>query len=454
MVKFSWVGGGSVELLFLQVENYKIIENQNIIFKPSGGYPSYYNDYYNNNFTVLVGENGQGKTTLLSMITNIFHNLERYHNRIFSNFFLLYSIAVEGEKHRVLIQKYEESIYIAIKDVMGYSLLLETDPFKKEKFNKGDFKYGNVVTYDQIKRFLPSKIIGSVFSFHGEYPFERPRTYIGEKRVTIYDISKIYGANHYSFNSISNGIANFIKIFKDDKESLINVFEIFNLTFENKVRVYDLDYSGDSVISEYMDEDGWVNINEVTFNLLIDKQSKGELYLNDLSFIKNGVHVNLRNMSSGEKMFFVRILSILTEIEDNSIVVIEEPELHLNPAWTKQIITILNYFFKKYNVHFLISTHNYTFINTLFPENIITVQNGTFRNLPQSTKTFLASEAEINSIFFTNTYNKNYTEAIVTEKVANGTVDELKEIFDYLGESYMRFKVFNEMLRKNNVESN
>ncbi|WP_274307946.1 ATP-binding protein [Solibacillus daqui] len=443
-----------MELLFLQVENYKIIENQSIVFKPSGSYPSYYKDYYSNNFTVLVGENGQGKTTLLSMITNIFHNLERYHNRIFSNFFLFYSITVEGKKHRVLIQKYEESIYIAIKDVIGYSLLLETDPFKKGKFNKEDFKYGDVVTYDQIKRFLPSKIIGSVFSFHGEYPFERPRTYIGEKRVSIYDISKIYGANHYSFNSISNGIANFIEIFKEDKESLVNVFEIFNLTFENKVRVYDLDYSGDSVISEYMDAEGWVEINGITFDLLMHKQANGELYLNDLSFIKNGVHVNLRNMSSGEKMFFVRILSILTEIEDNSIIVIEEPELHLNPAWTKQIITILNYFFKKYNVHFLISTHNYTFINTLFPENIITVQNGTFRNLPQSTKTFLASEAEINSIFFTNTYNNNYTEAIVSEKVANGTVDELKEIFDYLGESYMRFKVFNEMLRKNNVESN
>lgn len=70
-------------------------------------------------------------------------------------------------------------------------------------------------------------------------------------------------------------------------------------------------------------------------------------------------------MSSGEKMFIIRILSILSEIEDNSIIIIEEPELHLNPSWTKQIVTMLHHFFNTYNVHFIISTHNYSFINTV-----------------------------------------------------------------------------------------
>lgn len=442
-----------MKLLFIRIEDYKIIKEKFISLVPKGGYPPYYKNYFNNNYTILVGENGQGKTTLLSFITNIFHNLERFHSRIFADFILLYEIYPNEENYRVLLEKYDDEIYITIKGVIKRSLLLENNPNKKGGINPSKNNYSPIITYKEIGKFLPAKIIGSVFSFHGEYPSERPASYVGEERVKIFDVAKLYGLNHYNFNSLSNGISKLIEMYQEDSQSIKQFFELLNLTFENRVRIFEIDYDESLSEFEYLDDEGWIQVTESNRELIISKQSKRKLYLNDLSFIKNGIQVNLSNMSSGEKMFLVRILSILSEIEDNSIIIIEEPELHLNPSWTKQIISMFHIFFKKFNVHFLISTHDYSFINTLFPENIIQVKDGDFKHLNSEVKTFLANEAEINNIFFDNTQKANYVEEILYEKISKSTKEELEEIFGYLGESYIKFKVFNEMLRKNDVES-
>ncbi|WP_431810669.1 AAA family ATPase [Lysinibacillus capsici] len=442
-----------MELKFINIWDYKVIKEKLIFLVPEGGYPPYYKDYFNNNYTILVGENGQGKTTLLSFIINIFHNLERFHSRIFADFVLRYDLFLNKTEYRVLLEKYDDEIYITIKDVIRRSLLLENNPKKTSGVNPPKNNYSPIITYKEIRKFLPAKIIGSVFSFHGEYPSERPASYVGEERVKVFDIAKLYGLNHYNFNSLSNGISKIIEMYKEDSKSVNQFFELLNLTFENKVRIFELNYDESLSEFDYLDDEGWIKVTELNRELIISKHSKGALYLNDLSFIKNGTQVNLSNMSSGEKMFLVRILSILSEIEDNSIVIIEEPELHLNPSWTKQIISMFHHFFKKYNVHFLISTHDYSFINTLFPENIIQVKDGEFKHLNPEVKTFLANEAEINNIFFDNTQKANYVEEVLYEKISKSTKEELEEIFGYLGESYIKFKVFNEMLRKNDVES-
>ena len=458
-----------------------MLRNCTVEFIPENGYPDHYYHYFsNNNFTILVGENGNGKTTLMSFIANMFNDLQRYHDRISSDFCLKYKIEHNQEKKAVTIEKEDGNVFIAVENTIPKSVLLELHLQQGYKTKENQIQFENRVTYDQIRAFLPTKIITSVFSFHGEYPIERPSNFIGDRIVESYDISKVYGANHYGFSSLSKGISRFIEIYRSNTYVVDELLNLLNLKFDNKILIrerfstlpsYGLDLDDGEFDEIFIDEedrklrneyislekltekysindDGWVKVCEENYDLFLRYEKEEFIYMNDLAFEKDGERLCLENMSSGEKMFFMRILSLLSSIEDNSLIIIEEPELHLNPSWTKQIITMLQMLFGEYKVHFLISTHSYAFINTVFPENILFANQKSFTNLDPGINTFLANEVEISNLFFSNSKKINYVEKKLWKKVSEASEVELEEILGYLGESYTKFKVFNIILEK------
>ncbi|GAE37504.1 putative ATP binding protein SugR [Halalkalibacter akibai JCM 9157] len=449
---------------------------------PERGYPDHFYEYFsNNNFTILVGENGNGKTTLMSFVANIFHNLQRYHDRIKSDFTLRYIIERNNELYKVNIEKEERNLFIFVEGFLSKSLILELHPQRGYVVKAHQKHITNNVTYEEIKKFLPSRIITSVFSLHGEYPVDRQPNFIGDRIVDSYDISKIYGSNHYEFKSLSKGIYRFLETYKNNSDIVDELLNFLSFKFINKLLVrkrletyphhelffasqedQDEDYFTDedkamiqqykeleNLIKEYaIDDNGWVEVSEDNYEDFFKFEQNELIYMNDLAFEKDGEFIALENMSSGEKMFFIRILSLLSSIEDNALIIIEEPELHLNPSWTKQIITMLQMLFSKFKVHFLISTHSYSFINTVFPENILFANEKKFMNPDPTINTFLANEVEISNMFFANSKRANYVEDILWKKVKNASGKELEEIIDYLGESYTKFKLFNILLKK------
>ncbi|WP_037341846.1 AAA family ATPase [Salinicoccus luteus] len=467
-----------MELKSLYIKNYKMLKNQYIEFIPSDGYPDYYHNYFKkNNFTVLVGENGTGKTTLMSFISNIFKNLHRYHNRIASDFNLKYYYRTSDNNKRLInLKKEDENIFVSIEEYISDALLLEYDIRKREYVVKNNQKkYKKNITYDEIRRFLPTKVIASIFSIHNEYEDYYHNT-IGDRLVDYYDIASIYGANHYNFRSLSKGISRFIEIVLEDSHKSSNFLESMNLKYGGQVLIrlrenislFKFLKEDEESLSNYKEylkveefikdstsqlfnndpEAIWLNINIGNYNKLIEYEEKGLIYINDIKFQKGESAISLGNMSSGEKMIFIRILSILSSVSDNAIILIEEPELHLNPSWSKQIITMLQMLFSEYKVHFIIATHSQEFINTVFPENILLSNKNGFTKLESDINTFLAQEIEINNIFFENNKKLNIIEKILWEEIAKANEEELKKILNYLGESYTKLKVFNILLSK------
>ncbi|WP_268624914.1 AAA family ATPase [Paenibacillus alvei] len=476
-----------MQLQYIYIKNYKLLENCEVTFVPEEGYPDHYFHYFiNNNFTILVGENGNGKTTLMSFIAKMFNDLQRYHDRILSEFRLKYKIEESNESKTVILEKEENNLFITVEDYLPKSLLLEWHPQRGNLIKEGQMIYENKVTYESIRQYLPSKVITSVFSMHGEYSVSRRGNFIGDIIVENYDIADIYGTNHYKFTSLSKGIYRFLEMYRKNTEVMVEFLNLLNFRFLNNVRIYsrlysypydelvmDLDddeYDEEelglrdkfldliSFIEKHSDKnDGWIDVSDDNYDRIQFYEKEKLIYINDLSFEKNGNIVCLSNMSSGEKMFFIRILSLLSSIEDNSLIIIEEPELHLNPSWTKQIITMLQMLFSQFKVHFLISTHSYSFINTVFPQNILFAHEKKFINPAPNTNTFLANEVEISNMFFENSRKLNYVEDKLWHKVLNSNEDEIEEILGYLGESYTKFKLFNILLEKrrsnNDVES-
>lgn len=88
-----------MKLKYLYIENYKKIKKTEIQFETDSLNTKLYKEYYPNlSFNILVGENGTGKTTIMSFICRIFNNLQRYHDRIECDFILKYSISNEDKE--------------------------------------------------------------------------------------------------------------------------------------------------------------------------------------------------------------------------------------------------------------------------------------------------------------------------------------------------------------------
>ncbi len=514
-----------MRLKYLEIENYKKFKNIKIDFLGDEIKCDKINSIYGNmKFTVLVGENGAGKTTILSFLTEIFHHLERFQERISSNFNLIYDI-YDFQQCRyvtVNIEKEEKNVFITIPGFIKKSLILELNvKSKKYSLKEHQKNIENSISFEEVRNYIPSNIVTSVFSMNTEYYYQWQDKFIGEKLIQSYSISNVYGNN---LLDLSKGICKFIEQYIKDEKKINDLLSIFNFKFLWKANVlfptkrYLFETLGyGEKWSEFLKEIGygqWIKFlkklnseafelfseNEIDFKLLLnDIEIFGEfeaynlkyynfwsnfieilseiefiyienkfvlevilklvkyelLHINDIYFDKDEFEVSFKSMSSGEKMFFIRILSILERVQDNSLVIIEEPELHLNPSWIKQIITVLERLFSKYRSHFLVATHSYSFINSLFPENILIIEGNCIKH--PNFNTLLANEGEINSNLFKKTRNFNYIEQKLIGIIDSCNENELEQVINCLGESYMRFYAFNKLIElrgNDDVENN
>jgi ABC-type methionine transport system ATPase subunit len=143
-------------------------------------------------------------------------------------------------------------------------------------------------------------------------------------------------------------------------------------------------------------------------------------------------------------MLLLRLISIMATMEDNSLVILEEPELHLDPSWTKQIVSLLVAFLSNWRTHLLVVTHSFAFVNAIPPEWVtLLAHNEPPRGLG-ATRSFLANEATLSRALYSP--HDNLVEAWVMGKIANGTEDELARLFQVLGESQTRFNVFRRLV--------
>lgn len=120
-----------------------------------------------------------------------------------------------------------------------------------------------------------------------------------------------------------------------------------------------------------------IRINEKFSSIFskINKKGIGELTLNSSSFIiekfflfenKNTEPLNIKNISAGLKTFI--ILKTLLEkgiLEENGVIILDEPEIHLHPAWQVVFAELIVLIQKEFNMHILLNTHSPYFLNAI-----------------------------------------------------------------------------------------
>lgn len=87
----------------------------------------------------------------------------------------------------------------------------------------------------------------------------------------------------------------------------------------------------------------------------------------------------------------------------------------MNYSWNKHLLPILSILLKEYDCHLLISSHNYSFINSLFSEQIRILEDDEIKT-PEF-NTFLADERVILDKLVDNEQMENRFEEVVIQAV-------------------------------------
>lgn len=78
-------------------------------------------------------------------------------------------------------------------------------------------------------------------------------------------------------------------------------------------------------------------------------------------------------LSSGQSMLMNMIIEIVANIRINSLLLLDEPEIHLHPKGITQIIEIVNYICNQYKSCCIMATHSSLIIQELLSRNVIII---------------------------------------------------------------------------------
>lgn len=350
--------------------------------------------------TIVIGENGAGKSYLLTVVSELFrgiNNLKRnkeakfkydeYHityeiNNIIFNIYIL--------KNQVNTLK--NNIKVNLKDIILPSSLLAVSFMVNDKFTFSTQNHENdeIYSYIGVRRTsnatwttsIAKKITNSLISnLHNKEFSEKvlqilkflkfqPRvllnfspvnkTFFTRKTSLTYINSKVNSLkrkNYFRSDAVS----------KYDQETISKLVKYVNNIIENN-KINQATTSNLTIKINLEDTSEWTSLsnNLKYLNMLVELQliKSPELLL--LKFEE----FEFEHASSGEKHLLFTLINLAAEIQQSSIIFIDEPELSLHPNWQMKYISILKKLFSDYkSCHFLIATHSHYLISDLKKES-------------------------------------------------------------------------------------
>lgn len=348
--------------------------------------------------TVIAGENSTGKSTVGKMLFCVFKAFYRMEEHIqfekvntvrktVTNYFFetfnripngngisrLSKEVVESQDYKKNKQKIVDRMmeyYRRYMDFLGGGLKEEEVSAVADKINK--FLY--IEDEELVKRILKTNLEVEFGTKIGHLNFPEQKSHV---RIEI--------KNHViEFEASNNGemdVRSFISLMKeiiymDDPYVLDNLSGYDNHSYSNvlnhrndlldKLRSSKKEDSI-SVLEEVMTKKRLQKILDV-FNNVCD----GELsddgntvnYVYKTDKLQDGLEVV--NLSTGMKNFVIlKQLLLNGQIDENGIVILDEPEIHLHQEWQLKFAEIIVLIQKEFGIHILLNTHSPYFLNAI-----------------------------------------------------------------------------------------
>ena len=274
--------------------------------------------------TLILGENGVGKSFLLKAIADIFiylNNAQTFKRKPkypYDQFFVEYSID-------------------------------STDYYVERISSRIINCYMNGETIQLNELTLPEKVLAVAFMVNDKFLFAKRDEY---ERYVYLGVRKTTNATYTSsvFQNVISGIMRILKLGYTEELGLI----LDMLKFDHVIELSD--YHG-SVIAR---------IDTNTAKIVEGQIPTSEAVVHRLDFYKKGRKTSYEECSSGEKHIIFTLFSVLSAIEKNSVILIDEPEISLHPEWQTQYISLLKHVFMSFaGCHILLASHSHYFVSDL-----------------------------------------------------------------------------------------
>lgn len=393
----------------------------------------------NNVFTIIVGKNGTGKSRLLG---NIASNFTKVYDTMSTK---LYS----GSRTK-------ETVRIKYSNAPQKCIAVSTSPFDRfplhglfEKRESVKYKYlgirdlrtrnfglaymGKIVAglievltlqsvqIDKIVRVLNYLGYTDRLEIHMQYRIgERFTNDVIEMGPKYFDearknprvvLSSVNSAFFYNEDgSVSKEkVAQLVKILKLNKKSPI---------FEDQSVLLKIDRNGlvpDPIYTK-----------KLTDLLFLIKC--GVFRLRDITLAKldSLMPFSIADASSGEQSVVISILGIASQIEDDSIICIDEPEICLHPEWQERYMKLLTSTFAMYRgCHFIIATHSPQIVSNLEPKNsyVLSLETGETTNAREYIRH--SSDFQLANVFQSPGFKNEYLSRIALNTFAKVSRDKV-----------------------------
>ena len=265
---------------------------------------------------VLAGSNGSGKTRILESILDYFQKIVNYieNENVAGVFF-------ETDEQNCLNQGYDSNMLYLILNYYN---------------DENNFERGRKVVEENLKVFPKMIYVPTETNFQ-KVEIASPMLVREYKFLNIVDTGLIKDVPSYIATRI-------IEMANDQEDTPMQeirtaVFKEINEIFE----ILDLDIK----IS---------GISKNAKSIPIFTNSSGDKF-------------DINELSSGEKQLFLRTLAIKMLNPENSIILIDEPELSLHPKWQQRIVDVYRKIGK--NNQIIIATHSPHILGSVRKENIM-----------------------------------------------------------------------------------
>lgn len=339
--------------------------------------------------TVLAGENNTGKSTIGKILYCIYSSFNNLENKMLM------------ERKRGVFRTLFRHVYASSDELVPYWDLSEEilrldnkDDLKKllssKKIDINEdsvladiLKYMNfdskqlerLVVREQFEsefkeQFLPIDILDNLYSeINLQIKDQNIKLKFSKKETIIESKIKLYKKGIYIDNPFLLD-----KIEKTNSKQILNDMNLFGYLLTTNAESHE-EYMRNILSSTLKENEGSLidsALNkermEVFLNI-IKKTIGGDFYEKEDKFIfleNNQFELELSNLSTGIKSFAI-LLKLLenNEIDEKSIIILDEPEVHLHPKWQLKYAEILVLLQKEFNLNIVLTCHSPYFINAV-----------------------------------------------------------------------------------------
>ena len=316
----------------LHIEEYNGLENLDINFESEGKVL---------NLIVLAGVNGSGKTRVLESI--------RYWFEMFRSKAVNVELFYEENEREVLKSLMNSEGLTEIEKEMQKEIEY-TDCLRNIKFYNYDYRHNKTEN-----RNYNSKIISKSF-----------------EKLKIFP-KLIYVPTEINFEEIKKAQTNLKKEYRFI--NIVDSYEIKDIPSYIATRISKVANEEENLTMGQVRKKVFAEINGIFEILELDvKLSEISKDENSMPIFtdSSGKKFGINELSSGEKQLFLRTLAIKMLEPENSIIMIDEPELSLHPKWQQKIVDVYRKIGR--NNQIILATHSPHILGSVEKENIVLLE--------------------------------------------------------------------------------